>query len=187
MTTLRSPVVFGSAFSLPFDDVVKPATFDASINQLESASPVEVDPHLEAQTMRLLLAAPKERVAVMGRFHELGTPKDRPGLRHTVVFTRRPAADSKFTLSEAQFKVSGYLSYNYLMCGPTTVGLVFSTDDARTTFSYFRLVVKASQSPANFTPNFNLEKMGLFLFVADDSSVIVTSGEVESSLVVRSD
>jgi hypothetical protein len=49
------------------------------------------------------------------------------------------------------------------------------------------LVVKASPSPANFSPNFNLEKMGLFLFVADDSSVIVTSGEVESSLVVRSD
>lgn len=187
MTILRSPVVVGAQFRLPFDDVVRPAAFDDTFSQLETSAPVETDPHQEAQSLKQLLAPPKERVAVLGRFIELGIPRDRPGLRHTVVFIRRPASDSLFTLSEATFKVSGYLSYNYLMCGSTTVGMVFSTDNVRTSCTHFRLVVKASPSPANWSPNFNLEKMGLFLFVADDSSVMVTAGEVESSLVVRSD
>lgn len=183
---LRSPIVKEAQFELPFDDVMKPVRYEDTSSQPDGSAPERADPLIDAQAIRQMMAPPKERVAIIGRFIPLGVPRDKPGSRHTLLFTRKPA-DSKFKLSEATFKVSGYLSYQYLMCGPTVVGLVFTTDNLRTESSYYKLVVKASSKPVNFFPNFNLEKMGLFMFVADDSSAIVTSGEVESSLVVRSD
>ena len=178
--SLRSPVVSDSTFPLPFTDVVAPTTSASESSSSEEDS---------SASLGAILASSKKRaggpVAVLNRFTPLGVPKDRPGIRHTLFFSKRPVGNS-FSIQD-ECKVSGYLSYSYLLCGSVVVGVVFSTDNSKTTNGEYKLVVRGRETSRNFTPNFNLEKMGLLMFVAEDSSALVIPNDVESSLLVRTD
>ncbi len=183
--SLRSPIVAGVQFALPYVDVVtpmKPVDADTSSADTESNSDAELSSDLMQQISRPMLGP----VAFIGRFINLGVPRERTGSRHTLYFSRKPMGNL-FAISDDTFKVSGYLSYNYLLSGSVVVGLVFSTDHIRTRSTDHKLIVRSSNEPHNFTVNFNLEKMGLLMFVAEDSSTIVIPNDIESSLIVRTD
>lgn len=185
----RSPVVAVGTFSLPFASVVKPSPFVSDSTNGADAPESESAENDAQEILNAALAPPVVHagpIAVIGRFINLGRPRDNPGIRHTLFFSRRPTSDV-YSLSEQTFKVSGYLSYNYLLSGATVVGVVFSSDNSRSTTEVYKLVVRSADEPRNFTPNFNLEKSGLMMFVSDNSSTLVIPTELDSSLVVRTD
>ena len=172
----------GEAFPLPFTNVLNPIPSTAPAENQESDFETG---RLNAMLVQASLSS-RGPVALVGRFVDLGLKHDNDGIRHTVFFTRRPVTDSYFI--EEDVRVSGYLSYSYLRSGSIVVGLVFSTDASRTEQREYKLCSRGnSETPAQFTPNFNLEKMGLLMFVADDSTTLVIPNDVDSGLVVRID
>lgn len=180
--TQKSPVVFGQAFDLPFSDVVSPVrAAEDTASEENSESEVLALATVLAQVSR----ASRGPVAVLNRFCPLGVPKDRPGILHTAFFSKRPVS-RQYTVSD-EYKVSGYVSYAYLYSGSVVVGIMFSTDNSKTLVRDCKMVVRCHEHPQNFVPNFNLEKMGLLMFVADDSSTLIIPNDIESSLLVRTE
>jgi hypothetical protein len=172
----RSPVMVGEPFALPFSSVV------GHLRSEDSDDP-ELE-RLNAVSTRLATSfdLPPARTNC---FYDLGSPKDSPGISHILYFSRRPVSD-KFTI-EKEFKVSGYLSYNYLHNGSFVTGLIFNADRSRTYSEEYKLSVGARERQVGYKPNFNLETMGLLMFVAEDSSTLVIPHHVESGLLVRAD
>lgn len=186
-TSLRSPIIAGGApFALPYVDVVSQMSSvgDTSSSEADSQS-ADTSP-VDAAMMRKVQVKVLGPVAVLGRFIELGVPKDRPGTCHTLFFSRKPMSNV-FSLADDTHKVSGYMSYNYLLSGQVVVGVVFSTENTRTRVAGHRLSVRSTAEPRNFAVNFNLEKMGLLLFLAEDSSSLAIPNDIASSLIVRTD
>lgn len=180
MSQQRSPVISGCTFALPFVDVVSP------IPAVDTSSAEEA----QDESVNLMVAQAVNRtrrgpVAVLNRFISLGIPRERTGIRHTLFFTKKPV-NNLYTVQD-DCKVSGYLSYSYLYCGSVVVGIVFSSDNSKTSGNDYKLVVRGKETPVNFAPNFNLEKMGLLLFIAEDSSTLVIPNDIESSLLVRTE
>ncbi len=172
---MRSPVVSGAPFTLPFSHVLGPASGDDRPEDGDSS------PHPSIR-----LAVPGDRpVAYTNRFLNIGVPRNNPGIQHSVYFTRRPVVD-RYTVEE-EFRVSGYLSYHYLHSGSMVVGVVFCTDRSQTIIEEYKLAVRGRELGKNYVPNFNLEKLGLLIFTADNSSTLVIPNNFDSSLLVRSD
>lgn len=186
--SLRSPIIAGAAFALPYVDVVSPMSSigDTSSSETDSQSGDSQQSPIDPVLMRKVQGRPLGPIAILGRFIELGVPRDRPGSCHTLFFSRKPLTNV-FTLSEETHKVSGYMSYNYLLSGQVVVGVVFTTENARTRVAGHRLSVRSTSEPRNFSVNFNLEKMGLLLYSADDSSSLAIPNDIASSLIVRTD
>lgn len=120
------------------------------------------------------------------RFYSFGTSRERPGTHHSVLLCKRPVLN-EFTLDQ-EFKISGYCGYSYLRNGSMVAGLVFHTDKTRTVCNPMRLVIRGTtQNPTNFVTSYNLEKLGVLSFVADDSTTLLIPTEVDSSLVIKVD
>lgn len=121
----------------------------------------------------------------IGRFTILGALKDSPGKMHTLFLCKKPVSNV-FTL-EDEIKVTGYLSYSYLKTGTFITGVVFNSLKAKTTVTPTSLVVKNSPAPKGFQPSFNLEKLGALIYIASDSSVLVATTSIDSSLLIKVD
>lgn len=177
---LRSPVRADAPFELPFSVVITPSPIiNESLPQEDADSSrayVRPEPAILSNT------GPR---AVINRFIDLGSSREAVGIRHVLFFQKRPVSKS-FTV-QGTFRVTGYLSYSYLLSGSVVVGVIFISESSLTRVHDSKLVVCASATPGHFVPSFNLEKMGLLLFSAEDSSVLVTPTDIESNLIVKVD
>ena len=172
----RSPIRFDVKFALPIRGVLAQTSADATASEggLSSASPL------------VRGGEPDGMILQIQRFYSFGFCRDRRGTQHSVLLCKRPVVN-EFTLDQ-EFKISGYCSYSYLRNGSMVAGLVFHTDKSRTVCDPMRLVVKGNtDSPSNFATSYNLEKLGVLSFVADDSTTLLVPTEVDSSLVVKAD
>lgn len=175
-----SPIVHGAEFALPFGAVIMPRVITGEESNEDQGAQHDYD-----LSGALLSAEPNAPSAFAQRFIELGVCGSHNGLLHTLYFTRRPITN-RFVV-EGESKVSGYLSHSYLKCGSSVVGLVFSTDRSKTHNRQTSLRVLGGGNAEPFEPNFNLEKMGLLMFVGRDSTVLVVPNDLDSPLLVKTE
>lgn len=176
----RSPIRSTVKFTLPIRGVVP------SFNVDGAADGIVPDIPLPGATPALHGGDPHGPMLQLQRFYSFGNSRDRPGTHHTLLLCKRPVVN-EFTLDQ-EFKISGYCGYSYLRSGSMVAGLVFHTDRTRTVCNTMRLVIRGNTpTPANFVTSYNLEKLGVLSFVADDSTTLLIPTEVDSSLVVKAD
>lgn len=177
----RSPIRSNTKFALPIRGVVSSFGLDDTGDDVAQAVPL---PGAAVNTFHG--GDPHGPMLQLQRFYSFGTSKERPGTHHAILLCKRPVLN-EFTLDQ-EFKISGYCGYSYLRNGSMVAGLVFHTDKTRTVCDPMRLVIRGTtQSPANFVTSYNLEKLGVLSFVADDSTTLLIPTEVDSSLVVKAD
>ena len=91
---------------------------------------------------------------------------------------------STFDLSDVT-TLTGYISFRYLLNNSTPYGVLFESIKSRTEVKDYLLKVGLKDvMPDVFEPIFLLEKLGVLMFKANDSSILAIPSEISSSLLV---
>jgi len=121
------------------------------------------------------------KVTQTSRFFKCVSPT---GYQHTAFFMRTPLVDS-FETSELTV-LTGYISFCYLLCNGSPQGILFKSIRSRTEVKPYVLRVGIpDELPGTFEPLYILEKLGVLVFKAQDSSLIATLIHIDSSLLVK--
>jgi hypothetical protein len=94
--------------------------------------------------------------------------------------------DTECTTQEIE-NVSGDLKYMYLYSGNLCVGIVFITNSIYTKSTIKRLLVSRGNSPEQFVPRFELERIGLYLFLSNCGTSSIVQALTHHSRVVKVD
>jgi len=117
------------------------------------------------------------------RFFKLSSPK---GYQRTCFFPRIPLV-TNFDLSEPT-SLTGYISFRYFMVNSMPYGVLFESIRSRTEVKEYVLKVGLPEELSDaFDPIYLLEKMGVLLFKANDSSILAIPSDIHSSLLVRAE
>lgn len=116
-------------------------------------------------------------------FNYIGQEHKNPSVTHTV-WLKKECYGMSVNESSTD-KLSGYASYSVLCSDIGVIGVVFKTFKPCTVIDEQRLSVHRPCTLAMFTPNYQLERLGLFAYVADNGSVVVipVSTEISSFMV----
>lgn len=120
---------------------------------------------------------------VINRFMKLNSPS---GYQRVGFFPRKPIV-TEFDVSEAS-SVTGYLSFRYLTVNATPYGVIFECIRAKTDVKDYALKVGITEElPDSFEPLYLLEKLGILMFLSNDSSILAIPSDISSSLLVRAE
>lgn len=131
---------------------------------------------------------PKEKVQNKeNRFIDLGKQKGNRGIQHTI-FLKSIPIENKYVLGDKN-QVSGYCHYNLLYNRQKTfvLGVLLTSLAPITDVQDFCVKIRNvnTELPSSFTPSFVLEKLGVLLFVAEDSSVIAIPEDLDFPMLVK--
>lgn len=93
--------------------------------------------------------------------------------------------------SEFQFlpktNINGYASYSFITTNSSIVGIAVFSIRSKTTMNHFLLKIGVDRQniPTKFDAQFFLEKLGLLMYIAKNSSVLFIPVNVNSSLLVK--
>lgn len=102
------------------------------------------------------------------------------------LFLNRFPIAKNFELADP-YKVTGYLSYYYLIANDVTLGVLFTAMDSRLSCIDNHLHVKGSPNPDDVEPDFTLEKLGLLMYTSSDGSTLIVPTTTNSTLLVKVD
>lgn len=120
-------------------------------------------------------------VSQPSRFFKCGSTR---GYQHTAFFMKKPLVD-QFEKSTPT-ALTGYISFSYLLFNGSPQGVIFESIRSRTEVKPYVLRVGIpDELPGTFEPLYILEKMGILVFRAFDSSLIATPISIDSSLLVK--
>ena len=122
------------------------------------------------------------------RFVDLGVQRNSRGTTHTLYLCKSPV-HPEFFVGE-QHPINGYCSYRllYNSIDSFTVGVVFLSAAARTASSDYTFIIGGAsvEEVDSFDPSFILEKsIGLLIFKASDSSLLVVPENISSTFVIK--
>lgn len=122
------------------------------------------------------------------RFIDLGPQRNSRGTTHTLYLCKVPV-HPEFFVGE-QHPINGYCSYRMLYNSSDnfTVGVVFLSAASRTASSDYTFLIGGSsvEDVDAFDPSFILEKsIGLLIFRANDSSLLVIPENISSTFVIK--
>jgi hypothetical protein len=127
------------------------------------------------------------RNAQPNKFIDLGLEFRTPSVKHTAFFSHSPLSE-KFKVGEDLKQINGYFRYRFLYneIDELLVGIVFYTYGKKTQVSDNKLIVSdRSSKNVSYTPNLFLDKMGVKIYVGNDSSVLAVTSMVTKLLVTE--
>ena len=98
--------------------------------------------------------------------HEFCALKGKKGLT-SIVFPLKHIPSPIPCETKGDKKLSGDVSYSFVYCNESVIGVLFVTNKKNTRTNKNRIIVSRDTSPEQFTANFELERLGLYLYISD--------------------
>lgn len=120
------------------------------------------------------------------QFIRLGHMKGNRGITH-ILFLRRSPVSDKFSVGENHF-INGYCNCRYLFnTNNRLIGVVFCAFSHKCKCNSLSLsIANYGNLPSVFEPLFSLENLGILMFTAEDSSLLILPKVVNhSDLLVK--
>lgn len=122
------------------------------------------------------------------RFIDIGTQRNSRGTTHTLYLCKVPV-HPEFFVGE-QHPINGYCSYRllYNSSDSFTVGVILLSAASRTASSDYTFIIGGASvdDVDTFDPSFILEKsIGLLIFKARDSSLLIVPETISSTFVIK--
>lgn len=129
---------------------------------------------------------PKTRT---NKFYALGAQKGNRGTTHTAFLNKVPF-NPNFFVGDPH-SLSGYCSYRVLYNDNTSliIGVLFLSLSSQTVVSDYSVQIGTNSSELldKFEPSFILENLGILVFKAQDSSLLIIPSSIDLKMLVKAD
>ena len=98
-------------------------------------------------------------------------------------YVSKPCASHEYEVDTTETRLTGLGAYRFLIFSKTVRGVVFYSPKAHTEVEPVKLRIGACSGP--FTPNQNLQKLGLLVYTSLDSGLLIIPTLVNSPLLVE--